>query len=69
MYKDYGLPNGPGVIGPETGQAAEGKFIEMDRRGGIWRADSARNRDHGGSGLGLAICEGIIDTHEGRIWV
>lgn len=51
--------NGPGM----SGEAQEHAF---DR---FWRADSARNRDQGGSGLGLAICKGIVEAHDGRIWV
>ena len=51
--------NGPGMS-PEAQEHAFDRF---------WRADSARNRDQGGSGLGLAICMGIIDAHEGRMWV
>ncbi|MGB3717556.1 MAG: ATP-binding protein [Candidatus Promineifilaceae bacterium] len=51
--------NGPGMT-------AEAQQHAFDR---FWRADTARNRDQGGSGLGLAICKGIIDAHDGRIWV
>jgi signal transduction histidine kinase len=51
--------NGPGLT------AAAQKHI-FDR---FWRADNARNRDHGGSGLGLAICQAIVEAHGGRIWV
>jgi signal transduction histidine kinase len=51
--------NGPGLP-PEAQQHVFDRF---------WRIDTARNRDQGGSGLGLAICKGIIDAHDGRIWV
>ena len=51
--------NGPGM-------PAEAQEHAFDR---FWRADSARNRDQGGSGLGLAICKGIVEAHNGRIWV
>ncbi len=35
----------------------------------FWRADQARNYDHGGSGLGLAIAQGIARYHLGNITV
>ena len=51
--------NGPGM-------APEAAAHVFDR---FWRADAARSRDRGGSGLGLAICQGIVQAHNGRIWV
>ncbi|MCY7400721.1 MAG: HAMP domain-containing protein [Nocardioides sp.] len=33
----------------------------------FYRADSARDRDHGGSGIGLAIARALVDAHEGAI--
>jgi two-component system OmpR family sensor kinase len=35
----------------------------------FYRADHARNRDHGGSGLGLAIARSIVNAHGGQIQV
>ncbi len=51
--------NGPG-LSPEAQAHAFDRF---------WRADNSRTRDQGGSGLGLAICRGIVEAHNGRIWV
>ena len=35
----------------------------------FYRLESAVARRRGGTGLGLAICKGIIDAHNGEIWV
>ncbi|ORB62795.1 sensor histidine kinase [Mycolicibacterium tusciae] len=33
----------------------------------LYRADTARTRDHGGSGLGLAIAKALVEAHGGHI--
>ncbi len=51
--------NGPGL-------SLEAQRHVFDR---FWREESSRSRNQGGSGLGLAICRGIVEAHNGRIWV
>lgn len=35
----------------------------------FYRADSARDREHGGAGLGLAIAKALVEAHSGTISV
>ncbi len=48
------------------GIAAEHLPHVFDR---FYRADAARDRDHGGAGIGLAIAKALVDAHRGRIAV
>ena len=47
-----------------TGIAAEHLPHVFDR---FYRADTARDRDHGGSGIGLSIAKALVDAHGGWI--
>jgi signal transduction histidine kinase len=51
--------NGIGITSGER-QKLFSKFYQIDK---------SPRRKHGGSGLGLAICRGIIEAHNGKIWI
>jgi signal transduction histidine kinase len=57
--------------GIELVVADTGEGIEAQHLGHVferfYRADAARDRDHGGSGIGLAISKALVDAHGGHI--
>ena len=50
-----------------------GPGIPIDKLDNIfnkfYQIDTSLTRKHGGTGLGLAICKGIVEAHDGFIWV
>jgi signal transduction histidine kinase len=51
--------NGPGMPQDKIGNLFK-KFYQMD---------TSATRKHTGTGLGLVICKGLIEAHNGRIWI
>ena len=52
----------------DTGQGVAAEHLPhlFDR---FYRADTARDRDHGGSGIGLAIAKALVEAHGGGLSV
>ncbi|NLG46737.1 ATP-binding protein, partial [Gordonia sp. (in: high G+C Gram-positive bacteria)] len=52
------------VLDTGDGIAAEHLLHVFDR---FYRADTARDRDHGGSGIGLSIARALVEAHGGTL--
>lgn len=50
----------------DTGDGVPAEHLDrlFDR---FYRADAARDRQHGGAGIGLSIAKALVEAHEGRI--
>jgi PAS domain S-box-containing protein len=67
------------TVGVDENPTGEGlRFFVRDTGPGITPGDQARlfdrfwqvsRKDKGGAGLGLSIVKGIVDAHEGEVWV
>ena len=69
------------TVSAEKGQDSQAVFTVEDNGIGIpaekidnlfqkfYQTDTSPTRLHGGTGLGLAICKGIVEAHNGKIWV
>jgi len=53
------IDNGPGIP-VENQEHLFHKFYQVD---------TSLTRKHGGTGLGLAICQGLVESHGGKIWL
>ena len=54
------------VVDAGDGIAAEHLPHVFDR---FYRADTARDRDHGGSGIGLTVSKALAEAHDGTLEV
>lgn len=81
---DNALRHTPSGGSVTVSAAAEGEWLRLavaDTGSGIdlihlphvlerfYRADAARDREHGGSGIGLAIVKALVDAHGGEVTV
>lgn len=74
-------PDGSNVDVLLTSDGSDAQVTVRDRGDGVdasdvkhifdrfYRGEKSRSRAYGGAGLGLAIAKGVIDAHQGRIWV
>jgi len=53
------IDNGPGIP-VENQEHLFKKFYQVD---------TSHTRKHGGTGLGLTICQGLVESHGGKIWL
>jgi two-component system, OmpR family, sensor histidine kinase BaeS len=61
-------PHGVRIVVADDGEGVAAEHLpHLFER--FYRADAARDRDHGGSGIGLAIVRALVEAHGGRVAV